>query len=72
MVGVTNRNTNEKGQVRRASILFGPRWPRSWTLFAAVVLTLLAFGKNIPMLKYGIENNRNFWANDLRFLEQFG
>jgi len=70
MVGVTNGNTKEKGQVRQTSILFAPRWPRSWTLFAAVVLTLLAFGKNIAMLKYGIEDNRKFWVNDLRFLEQ--
>jgi phenylalanyl-tRNA synthetase alpha chain len=34
-----------------------------------------AFGmgpERIAMLKYGIEDIRNFWANDLRFLEQFG
>jgi phenylalanyl-tRNA synthetase alpha chain len=33
-----------------------------------------AFGmgpERIAMLKYGIEDIRNFWANDLRFLEQF-
>jgi phenylalanyl-tRNA synthetase alpha chain len=34
-----------------------------------------AFGmgpERITMLKYGIEDIRYFWANDLRFLEQFG
>jgi phenylalanyl-tRNA synthetase alpha chain len=34
-----------------------------------------AFGmgpERIAMLKYGIEDIRYFWANDLRFLEQFG
>jgi phenylalanyl-tRNA synthetase alpha chain len=34
-----------------------------------------AFGmgpERIAMLKDGIEDIRNFWANDLRFLEQFG
>ena len=34
-----------------------------------------AFGmgpERIAMLKYGIEDIRHFWANDLRFLEQFG
>jgi phenylalanyl-tRNA synthetase alpha chain len=33
-----------------------------------------AFGmgpERIAMLKYGIEDIRNFWANDLRFLQQF-
>lgn len=33
-----------------------------------------AFGmgpERIAMLKYGIEDIRNFWANDLRFLDQF-
>ena len=33
-----------------------------------------AFGmgpERIAMLKYGIEDIRAFWANDLRFLEQF-
>jgi phenylalanyl-tRNA synthetase alpha chain len=33
-----------------------------------------AFGmgpERIAMLKYGIEDIRNFWANDIRFLEQF-
>ncbi|MEW5986454.1 MAG: phenylalanine--tRNA ligase subunit alpha [Chloroflexota bacterium] len=33
-----------------------------------------AFGMGplrIAMLKYGIEDHRHFWANDLRFLEQF-
>jgi phenylalanyl-tRNA synthetase alpha chain len=33
-----------------------------------------AFGmgpERIAMLKFGIEDIRNFWANDLRFLEQF-
>jgi phenylalanyl-tRNA synthetase alpha chain len=28
--------------------------------------------ERITMLKYGIEDIRYFWANDLRFLEQFG
>jgi phenylalanyl-tRNA synthetase alpha chain len=34
-----------------------------------------AFGmgpERISMLKYGIEDFRYFWSNDLRFLEQFG
>jgi phenylalanyl-tRNA synthetase alpha chain len=34
-----------------------------------------AFGmgpERITMLKYGIEDIRYFWANDMRFLEQFG
>ncbi len=34
-----------------------------------------AFGmgsERIAMLKYGIDDIRHFWANDLRFLEQFG
>jgi phenylalanyl-tRNA synthetase alpha chain len=34
-----------------------------------------AFGlgvERIAMLKYGIEDIRHFWGNDLRFLEQFG
>jgi phenylalanyl-tRNA synthetase alpha chain len=33
-----------------------------------------AFGmgpERIAMLKYGIEDIRYFWGNDLRFLEQF-
>ena len=33
-----------------------------------------AFGmgpERIAMLRHGIEDIRNFWANDLRFLEQF-
>ena len=33
-----------------------------------------AFGmgpQRITMLKYGIDDIRYFWANDLRFLEQF-
>ena len=33
-----------------------------------------AFGmgpERIAMLRYGIEDIRHFWANDLRFLEQF-
>jgi phenylalanyl-tRNA synthetase alpha chain len=33
-----------------------------------------AFGmgpERIAMLKYGIEDIRAFWGNDLRFLEQF-
>ena len=37
--------------------------------------TGFAFGmgpERIAMLKYGIEDIRNFWSNDLRFLEQFG
>ena len=40
--------------------------PRRYTGFA--------FGmgpERIAMLKYGIEDIRYFWANDLRFLEQF-
>ena len=27
--------------------------------------------ERIAMLKYGIDDIRQFWANDLRFLEQF-
>jgi phenylalanyl-tRNA synthetase alpha chain len=27
--------------------------------------------ERIAMLKYGIEDIRYFWGNDLRFLEQF-
>ncbi len=37
--------------------------------------TGFAFGmgpERITMLKYGIEDIRSFWQNDLRFLEQFG
>ncbi len=33
-----------------------------------------AFGigpERIAMLKYGIDDIRQFWANDLRFLQQF-
>jgi phenylalanyl-tRNA synthetase alpha chain len=33
-----------------------------------------AFGmgpERIAMLRHGVEDIRNFWANDLRFLEQF-
>jgi phenylalanyl-tRNA synthetase alpha chain len=40
--------------------------PNQWSGFA--------FGmgpERITMLKYSIEDIRNFWANDLRFLEQF-
>jgi phenylalanyl-tRNA synthetase alpha chain len=36
--------------------------------------TGFAFGmgpERIAMLKYGIDDIRQFWANDLRFLEQF-
>ena len=36
--------------------------------------TGFAFGlgpERIAMLKYGIEDIRYFWGNDLRFLEQF-
>jgi len=35
---------------------------------------VFAFGmgsQRITMLKYGISDIRYFWANDLRFLEQF-
>jgi phenylalanyl-tRNA synthetase alpha chain len=38
------------------------------------VHTGFAFGmgpERITMLKYGITDIRHFWANDLRFLEQF-
>jgi phenylalanyl-tRNA synthetase alpha chain len=38
-------------------------------------VTGFAFGmgpERIAMLKYGIEDIRYFWGNDLRFLEQFG
>ena len=38
------------------------------------VYTGLAFGmgpERIAMLKYGIDDIRQFWANDLRFLQQF-
>ena len=36
--------------------------------------TGFAFGmgpERIAMLKYGIDDIRHFWGNDLRFLEQF-
>lgn len=39
------------------------------------IYTGFAFGmgpERIVMLKYGIEDFRYFWGNDLRFLEQFG
>jgi phenylalanyl-tRNA synthetase alpha chain len=38
------------------------------------VFSGFAFGmgpERITMLKYGIEDIRYFWANDMRFLEQF-
>jgi phenylalanyl-tRNA synthetase alpha chain len=39
------------------------------------IYTGFAFGmgpERVAMLRYGIEDFRYFWANDLRFLEQFG
>jgi len=40
--------------------------PREWTGFAAGLGP-----ERVSMLRYRIDDIRNFWANDVRFLEQF-
>ncbi|HJN42280.1 MAG TPA: phenylalanine--tRNA ligase subunit alpha, partial [Anaerolineales bacterium] len=54
------------GMVHPTVLQNGGYDPREFTGFA--------FGmgpERIAMLKYGIEDIRYFWGNDLRFLEQF-
>jgi len=54
------------GMVHPAVLTNGGYAPSKYTGFA--------FGmgpERIAMLKYGIDDIRNFWGNDLRFLEQF-
>ena len=54
------------GMVHPAVLTNGGYEPEKYTGFA--------FGmgpERIAMLKYGIDDIRHFWGNDLRFLEQF-
>ena len=54
------------GMVHPAVLTNGGYEPKKYTGFA--------FGmgpERIAMLKYGIDDIRHFWGNDLRFLEQF-
>jgi phenylalanyl-tRNA synthetase alpha chain len=54
------------GMVHPTVLQNGGYDPREWTGFAAGMGP-----ERISMLRYRIDDIRNFWANDVRFLEQY-